>query len=307
MAEAKQKQVERYSRVLPQLEDNEKSLEIFIRKADTLYSLLTTEDGKKLFLKCVKDCTTASTYADIALLESWEAVKLELKSRILPSKTFTQLHSDLTAVKKHPWEPISTFTDKIKKISNDLKDAHRQTDSTATEADWKRIFDMIEIQSLTTFIHGLEPNMKSCVLAKDFKTLKAAETYVKGLEQFVTGTTSLPISTRFNQANQPQQQFCFNCKRSGHIAANCFAQPNNERPICTYCHIQGHTKDRCFKFEAADKCTYCGKTNHNIANCLRKIAEQPQITHMRYEENLEHPTQMYNEPGYCTVDFKGNK
>lgn len=115
MTEAKQKQVERYSRVLPLLEDDEKSLEIFIRKADTLYSLLTTEDEKKLFLKCVKDYTTANTYSDIALLESWDAVKLELKSRILPSKTVTQLHSDLIAVKKDPWEPISTFTDKIKK------------------------------------------------------------------------------------------------------------------------------------------------------------------------------------------------
>lgn len=32
MAEAKQKQVERYSRVLPQLEDNEKSLESLFAK-----------------------------------------------------------------------------------------------------------------------------------------------------------------------------------------------------------------------------------------------------------------------------------
>lgn len=92
-----------------------------------------------------------------------------------------------------------------------MKDAHRKTDSTATETDWKRIFDMIEIQSLTTFIHGLESQMKSCVLAKDLKTLKTAETYVKGLEQFVTETTSPPIFTQFNKANQPQQQFCFNC------------------------------------------------------------------------------------------------
>lgn len=325
MAEAKQKQIERYSRMLPVLVEDARSLESFIRKADTLYNLLTDKDDQALFLNCVKDCTSENTFSDIAALTTWEEVKTELKIIILPVKSVSQLHSELTILKKYPWESITVFTDKIKKIANALKNAHTLTDQKAADTAWVKIFEMIETQSLNTFIEGLGPQMKNWVMAKSFKTLKEASTYAKELEHFdreikksvVTNKVNEPINAQNPNWRNPatnQQKVCNQCNRKGHTATECysktvmprvnfertgqnresFQKPRLQRPLCTYCGKQGHTKDRCYGIRA-ENCSYCGKAGHILANCLRKIADQPQakMNFMNYENEQRLPMQPF--------------
>lgn len=182
MGESKDKLIERFGRILPPLVEEPKSLETFLRKGDTLFASLDVEDAKEIFLKVVKDSTTENTYQNIAPLKTWDEVKQELKSIVLPRKTVSQLHHELAIVAKHPSDTIVDFSDKIKRIMNGLKNAYRLSDIKAKEDDFKRLFDTIETQGLTTFTRGLSPQLRNWTMAKDFKTLKDAENHARSLE-----------------------------------------------------------------------------------------------------------------------------
>lgn len=189
MAEANVKLLERYSRILPVLVEEPKSLEIFIRKADSLYSMLKNDNEKTIFLNCVKDCTTEGTYTDVAPLKTWEEVKTQLKNIVLPRKTISQFHTELTNVTKLASDTIVEFAEKIKKIANCLKNAHRLSDTTVKEEDWVKIFNIIETQALTSFVQGLTPQLRNWIMARDFKTLKEAENLARSLEYLDNDST----------------------------------------------------------------------------------------------------------------------
>lgn len=244
MAESNDKLVERYGRILPPFSEDPNSLETFIRKADSLFKLLPDQNAKDIFLNCVKDATSGSTYNDVALLPTWEEVKQELKVRILPRRTITQLHQELASVIKKPSDTIITFADKIKRIANGLKNAHRVSDLTVTEEGWKRIFYLIESQALNTFIEGLSPQLRNWTIARDFKTLRDAENHCRSMEH-------LDINTRAND-NQSRDIQYQNAPAVNQNRANHFRPPQvtipNHRPVreCQRCHRVGHRTDQCF-------------------------------------------------------------
>lgn len=290
MVDPDDKLVERYSRILPQLDEEPKSLETFIRKADTLFNLLKNDNAKNIFLNCVKDSTTESTYADIASLKTWEEIKQELKVIILPRKTISQLHNDLQNVVKDPLDTIVGFSEKIKKAMNGLKNAHRLSDRTVLEADWKRVFDIIETQALTTFIQGLSPQLRNWIMAKDFKTLKEAENHARTLEYL--DKESIPAITDSNQTYQDSKpinksfKMCFKCHRMGHTADRCFSaniprinfsglpidtyyKPQNINPIRDN-FISPNAQSHGYIYQRQELlCTHCGGRNHNKESCYR--------------------------------------
>lgn len=349
MTESNEKLLERYSRILPVLIETPKSLETFIRKADTLYKSLPNDAAKEIFLNCVKDSATESTYDNIALLTTWDNVKRELKAKILPRKTISQLHDELSKVKKDPSDTIVEFADKIKRVANGLKDAHRLSDRTVLEADWKKMFDIIETLSLNTFIQGLSPQLRNWTMARDFKTLRLAEDHARTMEHLDLGNTEPRATTSSDQPRQLQRYqdttpktaglTCYRCNKAGHRALDChtniprvtfsgiprdttkrpqginpirdnFVRPigqNQDRPyyrrqeplLCTHCGGRNHNKNTCFKWRSEVKCTYCGRAGHLIADCLRKIADQPhqrKINHISYGDNPQFSSGQQNYP-----------
>lgn len=299
MGETNDKLVERYTRFLPVLEQNQKSLETFIRKADTLFALLPDNNAKGIFLNCVKNSTTESTYADIAALTTWDGVKQELKAIILPRKTVSQLHNELTNITKSPAETIVEFAENIKKVANGLKDAHRLSDRTVAEADWKLIFDIIETQSLTTFTQGLSPQLRNWVMARDFKTLREAESHARTLEYLdVEPTQQTPPIPSLNQTRQGSNQLtrpppreCGRCHKLGHTADRCFAsniprinfsgiprdtnglqKPRGINPIrdnFSRYNSQGPRVNRPDYQRPDLLCTHCGGRNHTKESCFQ--------------------------------------
>lgn len=223
MTESKITQVERYSRILSTLEEDPQSLEIFIRRAETLHSVLPDDDAKKIFLNCVKNCTTGNTYSDIASLETWPEVRDELRVMLLPQKSISQLYIELASIRKFSGEPIVEFTVRIKKIVNALKNAHKQSDTTAAEAAWVKVFEMIDSQALNSFVQGLGTQMKNWVMARDFKTLKSASDYAQGLE---------------------------------YTDKEMFQSTDMQRPICTFCGKMGHNEEKCFKRQSTERGGY---------------------------------------------------
>lgn len=295
MAESNDKLVERYSRILPPFAEDPKGLETFLRKGDSLFKMLTNQNAKDIFLNCIKDATTECIYHEIALLKTWEEVKNELKTIILPRRTISQLHTELASVTKHPSDTIATFADKIKRIMNGLKNAHRLSDMTVDDEGWKRIFVLIETQALNTFIEGLSPQLRNWTIAKDFKNLKDAVNHARTMEHLDTNTSYANTQGWGNQfkdlqgaipKNRPVKE-CQKCRRLGHRTEECFSAniprinfsgiprdnlPQGNNPIRSNFVRPTENKQFTQRPVYASRellCTHCGGRNHTKDTCFK--------------------------------------
>lgn len=267
-----------YKNLPPVLESNPKSLELFLNRADLIYTgILPDEKSKAFFLNGIKSCTTGNEKLAIRDLGTYELVRSVLISRIIPKKTVLQRIQDLLNINQFPKESIQNYSDRIRRALYDLNDTYklRYKEDSSQNLDFLYLMNMRN--SLDIFIDGIcNQTLRSLVICKDFTNLEEAILYAEekelqldikpcsNQEQLILDQTihSSKVSRdqkTFNKCplNKPifkcglcfrlnhQSKFCRFIKKSQSLTD--FPINKNSKPIfeCGKCFRKGHSSPFC--------------------------------------------------------------
>lgn len=303
------------SQMLPNLQNDPKSLEFFINKGDLIFNSLTTEPSKSLFLHVVKSSLVDTLKLKVTDLDSWSLIKQALIATVLPTKSLNQLNDELFKMSQQTNESIQSFSDRILQVTNAINQQFSLSNPDAKVDALTLVYGMNKKTALSVFVNGLIGEVKIYVKARNFLEFGEAVSFAKMEEHNVSKAMVIwkpePELSQPQVQNQPQvnrtqvplenpikaerksrvnQNFtCFKCGNDGHLANYCKMKSNNARGnnpqsgfskpvvICNFCNRKGHAEETCFLAKQAKgkACSYCGMLDHTTQNCVRQIVDQP--------------------------------
>lgn len=323
-------------RLLPvtSLENNPKSVEFFLNRADLIYSKLNKESSKSFFLNYIKSLTTGTINLRIKPLSTWKLIKSELKNFIWPYKPILQRLQDQLSISQFPEETILSYSDRLFLELELLNESYKlkYTDFSTEIFDFLCLVNMHN--SLDIFVKGIYcKDLKTILQGRDYKTLTEAVKYARDKEMLLIDSNNRKNSVQSENYNSnvftapikkvvPRKKNIFKCGlcfRLGHQSKFCRHKQNasqfTDLPLveniipsnsytCEFCSRTGHITQFC-RFTKAKQTNPLGyQTFTNVPQVTQvfPLSTQKRQNGTQNVQQMPHvyPKREYVAPRYFT-------
>lgn len=249
------------TRLIPEYDGKEKTLDSFIKKIDKLWTYIAEFDDNDrtqfLLVLQLKLVDKAAEAVQDNEFEDWEAVKTDLIEHITPHRNTEKSELKLCTIKQKFEEDVETYAKRIEDALDTLNRSFSQEDQNET------IKKENDRKARKTFENGLnDSRLRNKAISRASNTLKEAVDYV--IEQELRYSELKPTLS---------PNFCTYCKRPGHTLSECRTrkspsdyrnaydknrnshgengkvEPNQTTPranvICFKCNCHGHYANTC--------------------------------------------------------------
>lgn len=238
-------------------------VEHFVRKAQIIFDLLTTDPEKILFatIVCLKISGSVLETLSVQQQQSWEDIKAALLRDRPRVPSLEVLQTNLTMMHQLPSENAQAFGARITNLHKDLIMAYRNELTMEEQEIPASTIRILERQVTRTFEDGLRnPELRTLALVREAPTLAAAVSFIADREARIESRTDKRTS-RENKTSSNLPINCYRCGLSGHYANAC----NNSSRLT---HIK--TEPRNYP-NTGTPCRYCGVPSHDISKCQERI------------------------------------
>ena len=200
---------------------------------------------------------------------NWDDFKKELSKLYLRIDEDTKLREELLYLK---------HTDSFEKYARKFQDLASQVNMQAED-------------KLTCFLHGLKPQTRTEIQLRKIDSYEEALVVAAQIENTrESNTHKVNFVSKFNNNKNVKKQSketCFRCKKTGHIAKNCYVKIDNKSKNYNYNEKQAKKEDYRQHKETNNKeiiCYACKKKGHKANNCrdrskkMNYIKEENELT-----------------------------
>lgn len=227
---------------------------------DVLVQAIQTKLGGKAF-----DVTQNRIITD------WEGLKTLLESTFCAQRTPGYLQLELNSTRQKSGEPVQDYATRVENLLREL--CNVSVSGKSTEAA-TAIRNYIKEVTLTTYVEGLEQNLKQTIKARQHTTLEDAINDSLEEEKLLKSNLDSQRLLKDKQGrNTVPRYYCSICRRTNHNTAQCRFANSNASPrdtgqknytqsiapstsirtiSCSYCKHRGHSIEECFKKRRAD-------------------------------------------------------
>ncbi|KAF0689167.1 Uncharacterized protein FWK35_00035928, partial [Aphis craccivora] len=173
-------------------------------------------------------------------VEDWARLKHLLESNFCAKRTPGYLQLELTSKRQSQRESVHDYSTKVENLLNELCNVSTKGKST-TDATAIRTY--IKEITLTTYVEGLLPHLRTVIKSRNFETLEDAMK-ASFEEQKI-------YQSYGNRSQDTGQQ---------NIQSKVHSNPNNKdvkKITCSYCNKPGHSEDVCNKKKETNKSHRC--------------------------------------------------
>lgn len=281
------------------LEPNPKSLELFLNRADLIYTTISNDEkSKAFFLDGIKSLITENDKLAIGDLGTYELVRSVLISRIIPKKPVLQRFQDLFDICQIAEESIQSYSDRIRRAMYELNVTYklRYKEDSSQQLDFLYLMNMRN--SLDIFVIGIfNQNLRSLVIGKGFTNLEEAILYAEEKE------VQLAIKPCTNHEAKQEQSVSSQTLNSNKISQNQKASHKVplDKPIfkCGLCFRLGHQLNYCRFIKKTQsltdlpinknlkpiyECGKCFRKGHLLPFC--RFINKPRVNHIHQSNHL---------------------
>jgi len=205
-------------------------------------------------------------------VEDWAGLKHLLESNFCAKRTPGYLQLELTSTRQSQGESVHDYSTKVENLLNELCNVSTKGKST-TDATAIRTY--IKEITLTTYVEGLLPHLRTVIKSRNFETLEdAMKASLEEQKIYQSSKETQRILKGGNQGRNNNQKYCGICNRNNHFTNQCrygnhsqdtgqqniqskvHSNPSNKdvkKITCTYCNKPGHSEDVCFKKKKTNK------------------------------------------------------
>lgn len=191
------------------------------------------------------------------------------------------------------------YSTKVEKLLHELCNA---STNGKPDSEAKAIRSYIKEITLTTYVEGLLPHLKSVIKARNFETLEAAmKASLEEQKIYESTRDTQRIIRGGTQYKNINQKSCNICNRNNHMTNQCrYANRNQDtgqqnpqytnnkeikKKTCTFCNKAGHSENECYKKKNANTNKVNGRsgngqrsdgTGSHSVKALKNMALEPQ-------------------------------
>lgn len=205
------------------------------------------------------------------VITDWIGLKTLLENTFRAQRTPGYLQLELNSTRQHPNEPVQEYATRVENLLCEL--CNVSVSGKSTEAAIA-IREYIKDTTLTTFVEGLEPNLKQTIKARHHASLEEAINDSLEEEILLRSNRDAQRLLKDKQEKNTVSKYCSICRKTNHYTTQCkFAKTNSfprdtgqknytqqttpsasvHKVSCSFCKIKGHSIDECFKKKRADK------------------------------------------------------
>ena len=193
-------------------------------------------------------------------IQDYEQLKEALEKEYLSKRSTSHLQIEFNSLKQKHGENAQDFGRRVDTVAMELYEAMIE-EGTHEPEHQKAMLNMIKLQALHNYQHGLNEEIRLIVRSQKYKTLQEAmagassEEKVKGPNyRNVHQNRTRSTDVRQHGNSNPQ---CQRCGKPGHYARDCrskFVLPraeghsrvNTVNKYCQHCKRSGHVRDECW-------------------------------------------------------------
>lgn len=199
------------------------------------------------------------------VITDWPGLRSLLEGAFCAQRTPGYLQLELNSSRQKSGEAVQDYATRVENLIHELCNVSVVGKSKeATEA----IRDYIRETTLTTYVEGLDQNLRQIIKSRNHKSIEDA--IKDSLEEEKLLKSSL--ETQRLLQNVGSSKYCSICRRSNHNTNQCRSakekhktqdtgqndstqragESTTQKVTCSYCKLKGHTKEVCFKKKKAD-------------------------------------------------------
>lgn len=203
------------------------------------------------------------------IITDWSGLKTLLENAFCAQRTPGYLQLELISLKQKSGEAVQEYANKLENLLHELCNVSvvGKTVEAATA-----IREYIKETTLTTFIEGLEPNLRQIIKSRHHPSLEEAINDSLEEEKLIKSNADTQRLFQNRQEKNWPSKYCTVCHKRNHNTNQCrFAKPNSgpkdtgqsslqqqtnntyvHKISCSYCKAKGHIREDCFKKKRAD-------------------------------------------------------
>lgn len=239
-------------------EQNNQNITTWCRKVDEFQKVFNWSEESTIYYALGKLRGLAQTwYNGLTSVDySWAEWKEKLIIAFPESKDYAEKVDEMTRRRKLPGESITRYYYEKMALINACGNITGRN-------------------AVSCIIYGLtDEHIKNSARARDcaepeelfmhLRTLKDVndkDSYTKGRKDD-RGRVSVPFKRRREETSNltllnpfsATKRACYTCGRTGHVASQCFFEPNKQKP-CNFCKKKGHDETKCYAKKRAEETT----------------------------------------------------
>lgn len=251
-------------KMIPEFHGDRENLHKFISCCDVVSAMATTRNDAEMFMNIIKTKLTGVAYnlVKYKTYESWNELKVILQEQYLEHRTFAQIQTELLNSKQGYNEDVRSFANRLERLTCDLNDACIASEGPVAA----RVIQNLNNKScLKAFVEGLRDPIKLIIKASRYDTFPRAVEAGCEEERNIKPYLRKP---KFQSSKNTNNDRCFKCGKSGHIASNCYSNTGNFSRYPTFPSVP--IKREINISQAESVCRYCKRPGHELENCRKR-------------------------------------
>ncbi|XP_018324519.2 uncharacterized protein LOC108736557 [Agrilus planipennis] len=254
------------TKLIPNFDGNKKDFPHFINCIE-IVQRRSNPENMPLLLDVVKTKLTGSAYNAIRYrsIESWDALKSQLKQNFSEKRTIPHLEAQLASLRQKPNESVAEYTSKLDSIIEPLISASCEG---KTDAAVVVIEELLKKRALHSFILGLKQPIKLLVESRNFEEYElAVEGAIQKEREILLEKESFKFVQNFDRkiVQHPQHRNSYQVNnRNSNFNHNYREQPNSFRRESTF-----SSNNNRVNFSTLI-CAYCKNKGHHIRDCRKR-------------------------------------
>lgn len=208
------------------------NLKDFISSCELAFKLIKPEEKGTLllYIKLQRLSGTVAQSLELVDPESWKDLKEFLIDSFEDKHDVSHVQAQFSALKQNDKENVAQYGERAIQILSDIITGYQRLMPNHKE-DFPAQERLLRAQALINFTRGLRRDLYLEVKRVNPSNLYQAISVAKDEESILPQ----PLKT------------CTICKKTNHVAAECFSNKNKKAVTCTICQKKGHSFENCFK------------------------------------------------------------